>query len=90
MPFITEVMKKVPKDEVLRFYRISDFDDITELAESVAKKKGFMKKIKIESKKKKPDGTPKYIEKTSPDDVMGAKRILRDFLNNRLTYYSEV
>ena len=49
-----------------------------------------MKKVKIATSKKKPDGTPKYIEKQEPDEIMGAKRILRDFLSNRLTYYSEV
>ena len=83
-------MKIVPKEELLRFYRVPDFEDQNELAAAVSKKKGFLKKVKIATSKKKPDGTPKYIEKQEPDEIMGAKRILRDFLSNRLTYYSEV
>ena len=46
---VEEVLKKVPKPEILRFYRVSDYDDTNELAASIAKKKGFMMKTKVAS-----------------------------------------
>lgn len=52
----------MPTPELLRYYRVPAFDSTKELADSIAKKKGFMKKEKVPVGVKKAGGTQKMRE----------------------------
>ena len=87
---VEQLFDKVEKSEFLRFYRIGAFKTAEELSEQVAKKKGMVdqqKKFDAGGKKKKQE---KAQIETIVNKEMGARRILRDFLNNRLMYFSKI
>ena len=93
MSYLPAIVEKIDKVELLRFYRIADFGEknsegLAELTAAVAKKKGWFKKVEIKLDKTDKKGNPMRKTVNEPDQEMGAKRLLRDFLNNRLSYYS--
>lgn len=81
----------------MRHYRIADFDSVDKLLELIAIKKGMTnaveKQVEAEQKdakkKKKGAKTVTQIENV-PDKDQAARRILRDFLNNRLSFFSKI
>ena len=101
---IPSILDRVDRFEILRHYRIADFnDDVSKLLELVAVKKGILKEAapsqiqqapaasdqdKKGKKKKKVEEAPKV--ELVPDLDQAARRILRDFLNNRLNFFSKV
>lgn len=103
---IPSILEKVDKFEVLRHYRIADFnDDVTKLLELVAIKKGILKdgqpaaiqqadasEQEKKGKKKKKQATEAAAVAAAkaqvPDLDQAARRVLRDFLNNRLSFCS--
>jgi len=97
-------MKKVDKMELLRHYRIANFDSIDKLLEQIAKKKGLNKTESVEKEqrvntlvnkkgklKKQTDKVSMVVEKIQvPDKEQAARRLIRDYLNNRLAYFTPV
>ena len=81
-----QILAKVGKEELLRHYRIANFESTEQMLQNVAQKKGLIENKKIDN----PSGTgkPKKIKVANEADA--ARRVIRDFLNNRLTYYSKV
>jgi hypothetical protein len=55
------------------------------MLKNVAQKKGLIENKKVDNPSGK--GKPKKIQVANEDDA--ACRLIRDFLNNRLTYYSK-
>jgi len=97
-------MEKVEKSELLHHYRIAMFSNITELLGHIATKKGLLKKETVEVEKKvnslgtnrrgklkKQSDKVQVMEEVRqvPDHDGAARRLIRDFLNNRLSYYSK-
>ena len=87
---VTQLLEKVEKSEFLRHYRIGSFKTAEDLVELVAKKKGMVEQIKTPDEKKKGKKQEKAKLSTTADKVQGARRVLRDFLNNRLQYFSKI
>lgn len=100
----SSVMEKVETVELLRHYRIGAFTDVNGLLEQIALKKGLVKREQVEvekrvnqlvtgkngKKKKQTDKVAVVTEtKTIPDRDAAGKRLIRDFLNNRLSYFSK-
>lgn len=94
-------MQKVEKTEILRHYRIPMFETTVQMLENIAVKKGLVDTKEVETEKKESLMVPKKgkLKKKSqpvvevqkvPNVEMAAKRVIRDFLNNRLTYYTKV
>ena len=94
-------MQKVEKTEILRHYRIPMFETTVQTLEHIAVKKGLVDTKEVETEKKESHMVPKKgkLKKKSqpvvevqkvPNVEMAAKRVIRDFLNNRLTYYTKV
>jgi len=99
---VEEIIKKIDKTEILRFYRIANFTTTLEMLELIAKKKGLVEYkdvvtdkienviVKTKNDKKKREAK-KVVEKQHVCNVdEAAKRMIRDFLNNRLNFYSKV
>ena len=99
---VEEIVKKIEKTEILRFYRIANFNTTVEMLELIAKKKGLVEHrevvtdkienviVKTKADKKKREAK-NVIEKQLVCNVdEAARRVLRDFLNNRLNFYSKV
>ena len=93
---IPAVLAKVEKPEILRHYRIADFDSVPKLLELLAFKKGLTMAEETPvaapaPKKKKKAGAATQAKPQQVADLdAAAKRVLRDFLNNRLNFYSQV
>jgi len=98
---VEEIMQKVEKTEILRHYRIPMFETTVQMLEHIAVKKGLVDTKEVETEKKESLMVPKKgkLKKKSqpvvevqkvPNVEMAAKRVIRDFLNNRLTYYTKV
>lgn len=95
LSFAKGVLSKLDKVEVMRYYRIADFgekDDegLLKLVQSIAKKKEWFRQETVSTGKKDKKGRELTKTMKIPDEQMGAKRLLRDFLNNRLNYYSPI
>lgn len=93
LSFVKAVLQKLDKVEVLRYYRIADFgekDDegMKKLIQNISKKKGWFQKEQVKSGKTDKKGNQLTKTVQVADEQMGARRLLRDFLNNRLSYYS--
>ena len=99
---VEEIVKKIDKTEILRHYRIANFSSSVEMLELIAKKKGLVEYkevvtdkienviVKTKTDKKKREAK-NVIEKQMVCNVdEAARRMLRDFLNNRLNFYSKV
>lgn len=76
---------------------VNEKEKIQKLLCSIAMKKGFTKNLQVPitdsqpgTKKKKlhSTGGMKYRTEIIPDVELAARRLIRDFLNNRLRYYS--
>jgi len=88
----------IDKVEFLRHYRIADFKDMDEFLDQVAKKKGLVERVRVPIDenvallvKNKAGKMVKRSEKKLeyhdvPDRDNAARRVIRDFLNNRLSY----
>lgn len=101
---VEELLQKIEKTEILRFYRIGNFETTLEMLEQIAKKKGLVEykdvvtdKIENVNAIRKGKGSKKtreaknVIERQLVCNVdEAAKRVIRDFLNNRLNHYSKV
>jgi len=93
---IPSVLAKVEKPEILRHYRIADFDSVPKLLELLAFKKGLTVAQETPaaapaSKKSKKSAAATQTKAQQVADVdAAAKRVLRDFLNNRLNFCSKV
>ena len=96
-----EIMQKVEKTEILRHYRIPMFDSTVQMLEHIAVKKGLVDTKEVETEKKESIMEPKKgkLKKRSqpvvevqrvPNVEMAAKRVIRDFLNNRIVYCTKV
>jgi len=84
---IAHLLTKIAKSEILRHYRIGNYNNINELLDQIAKKKGLVDtKVLVKANKKK-----KIDEKTesTPQKEEAARRFIRDFLNNRIQYFSK-
>ena len=80
-----QVLAKVGKEEVLRHYRIANFQSTEDMLKLIAQKKGM-----IEVQKQEPaSGKGKAKKVQVPNLEEAAKRVIRDFTNNRLTYFSQ-
>jgi outer membrane receptor for monomeric catechols len=77
------------------------FTTTVEMLQNIAVKKGLVdtKEVETEKKeslmdakkgKKKKVSQPVVETQRVPNVEMAAKRVIRDFLNNRLTYYTKV
>ena len=94
--YVRTIIAKIEKVELIRYYRIADIGDkesdegLEKLLVQIAKKKGWTKKVQVDSGKTGKDGKPLVKSVTVPDQSMAARRVLRDFLNNRLSYHSKV
>ena len=99
---VEELVNKIEKTEILRFYRIANFTTTLEMLELIAKKKGLVEYkevvtdkienviVKTKTDKKKREAK-KVVEKQMVCNVdEAAKRVIRDFLNNRLNFFSQV
>ena len=76
-------MTKIEKAEILRHYRIANYKDIKEMLELIAVKKGLVDTgVEIVNKKK--------VKTTTPNVAEAARRLIRDFLANRIQYCSQV
>jgi len=75
-------MSKLDKEEILRHYRIANFEDETKMLELIAHKKGLVDQVAELVGKKK-------VKKMVPNVQDAARRLIRDFLNNRLRFYSK-
>lgn len=90
------IVAKVEKTDLLLYYRIADIGDkdtkegLEKLLYFIAKKKSWFKKVQVDSGKTGKDGKPALKTVSLPDQSMAARRVIRDFLNNRLSYYSKV
>lgn len=90
------VISKIDKVELLRFYRIPDFGDkesdegVTSLLQHIAKKKNWFAKVQVDTGKTDKHGKPLIKTQNVPDKSMAARRVIRDFLNNRVEYCSPV
>jgi pantoate kinase len=98
---VEEIMLKIDKVEILRFYRIPDFETTVQMLENIAVKKGLVETKEVETEKKeslmvakknkmKKKSQPVVEVQRVPNVEQAAKRVIRDFLNNRLTYYTKV
>ena len=98
---VEEIMQKIDKTEFLRFYRIPDFETTVQMLENIAVKKGLVEVKEVETEKKESvmvDKKNKMKKKSQPvvevqkvaNVEQAAKRVIRDFLNNRLTYFTKV
>jgi len=93
---IPSVLAKVEKPEILRHYRIADFDSVPKLLELLAFKKGLTVTEETpvaapaSKKKKKAEAATQMKAHQVADLDAAAKRVLRDFLNNRLNFCSKV
>lgn len=85
---LQSVMEKVQKAELLRHYRIGDFETAQQLCEEVAKKKGFLTVEEVEVPQVKGQKQQKKQRNHIPNVDLAARRIIRDFLGNKLIYYS--
>jgi ribosome biogenesis GTPase A len=98
-----QVMAKVPKVELLRHYRIGDFQTAEELLEQVARKKGLLREEAVEqtqtlkklvpAKKRREKAVNETVQvvvgkRQVADREEAARRVLRDFLGGRLTYFT--
>lgn len=94
--YVRTIVAKIEKVELLRYYRIADIGDkssdegLEKLLTQIAKKKSWTRKVQVDSGKTGKDGKPLVKTQSVPDQTMAARRVLRDFLNNRLSYYSTV
>ena len=94
-----DVCAKVEKVELLRHYRIGNFENIDQLLENLAIKKGLVTTEKVEVEKKvaklvpaggrkmkKTNEIAKVVTETKqiPNKPDAARRLIRDFLNNKL------
>ena len=80
---IPDIMQKLDKEEILRHYRIANYKDIDHMLELIAVKKGLTElNVEMNGKKK--------IKKQVPNTSEASKRVIRDFIHNRLRYYSKV
>ena len=85
---IPDIMSKLEKAEILRHYRIANYTDINNMLELIAQKKGLVEKQKQEVN---PSDLKKKVKKVFvANKVDAAKRVIRDFLNNRLRYYTKL
>jgi nuclear GTP-binding protein len=82
---VVEIVQRVEKEEILRHYRIANFKDTQEMLEFIAVKKGLTTAPPATEEKPKKGKKAKHV----PDTVEAAKRVIRDFLNNRLRYFSK-
>ena len=98
---VEELKKKIEKTEILRFYRIGNFTSTLEMLEQIAKKKGLVEykdvtTDKIENVNTTKSGKKARVARNVVEKQMvcnvdeAAKRMIRDFLNNRLNHYSKV
>jgi len=78
-------MEKVGKHEILRHYRIMDFKTTEDMLEQIALKKGLTQQQVTTDPK-----TKKKQKKQVGNQEDAARRVIRDFLNNRITYFSKV
>lgn len=85
---LQSVMEKVAKPELLRHYRIGGFETAQQLCEEVAKKKGFLTVEEVEVPQVKGQKQQKKQRNHVPNVDLAARRIIRDFLGNKLIYYS--
>jgi hypothetical protein len=99
---VEELIPKIEKIEILRFYRIANYKTTLEMLEKIAYKKGLVEIKEVTTDKienintitkvgKKKREARNVVEKQTVCDVdEAAKRVIRDFLNNRLNYFSKV
>ena len=80
---IPEIVEKLDKEEILRHYRIAIYNDVDHMLELIAVKKGLTETQVDTTGKKK-------VKKQVPNTLEAARRVIRDFLNNRLRYYSKL
>lgn len=75
------LMTQIDKTEILRFYRIGNFDDVETMLETIAQKKGLTEKVEKEKTQKTKKGKV-VLSKTStfvPNKDQAARRFIRDF-----------
>ena len=71
------------KEELLRHYRIANYTDVSHMLELIAIKKGLTElEVNMVGNKK--------VKKQVPNSLEAAKRVIRDFINNRLRYYTKL
>ena len=71
------------KEEILRHYRIANYTDLNHMLELIAIKKGLTElQVDMVGKKK--------VKKQVPNTLEASKRVIRDFTNNRLRYYTKL
>ena len=80
---VEDIVSKLEKEEILRHYRIANFKDTSEMLELIAVKKNLTTSVADEQKKGKK-------KKQVANKEEAARRVIRDFLNNRLRYYSKL
>lgn len=86
---IADLLNKVAKPEILRHYRIANFNTVDEMLSLIALKKGLATQEVIIGEKGQKKQVKKQVKQV-PNLEDAARRFLRDFLNNRLQYYSKV
>lgn len=97
---LKSIFEKIEKVELLRHYRIGGFETVDQFLEQVARKKGFIEKVNVptsevvntlvQKKGKMTKSSHKAVETIDvPDKDMAARRVIRDFLSNRLTFYAK-
>jgi nuclear GTP-binding protein len=84
---LENVMAKVEKSEILRMYRIGNYQNTDEMLDQIAMKKGLVEQVRVDGKTEKKGKKSKSEKKDVPKKTDAAKRVLRDFLNNRINYH---
>ena len=98
---VEEIMQKVDKVEILRHYRIPHFETTLQMLENIAVKKGLVDTKEVETEKKeslmvekkgkmKKKSQPVVEVQRVPNIEQAAKRVIRDFLSNRIVYHTKV
>ena len=57
------------------------------MLDQIAMKKGLIEQVRVDGKLEKKGKKSKSEKKDVPQKVDAAKRVLRDFLNNRILYH---
>jgi len=80
---LEQLLPKIDKSEILRHYRIGNYNNTTEMLNLIALKKGLVDKQVV-------DGTTTNGKKSKQEKKLvsnieqAARRFLRDFLNGRI------
>ena len=68
-------------------YRIGNYQNTDEMLDQIALKKGLVEQVRVDGKIEKKGKKSKAEKKDVPQRIDAAKRVLRDFLNNRINYH---